>query len=454
MSKIDISIIIRTKNEEKWINHCLKMIFDQNFKNFEIIIIDNNSTDATLEIAKRFKIKKIFNIKNFLPGKAINIGVRKSIGEFVVCLSAHCIPKNKNWLSNLYKNISKNKKVAGVYGRQIPVSFSNPIDKRDLLITFGLDKRIQVKDNFFHNANSIFKKEIWKKFPFDSKVKNVEDRLWGKQIIKAGYNIIYEPEAIVYHHHGIHQNNAPERASSIVSIIEKFEKDRIIKLPTTLKPENLNIVAVLPFSINSKYYRDNKSLLLKTINEINESKFIKKIYLVSEKNIIRNNSIKFIDRIKNKISTSISIDELLFKSLKIIEKNKDYPDSIIFINYDYVLRPAKLLDKIILEAQYSGCDTVFPAQIDYGHYWLKSESGNFVQTDSSLNSRNIRKPTYKALYGLGCLTSSHIIRNKKIIGGKIGIIPIDNINNSFRLIDLKKSRILKSFFSSKIQKSK
>ena len=127
----------------------------------------------------------------------------------MVCLSAHCIPKNDSWLKILVSNLTDNSKVAAVYGRQIPISYSNPIDKRDLLITFGLDKRLQIKDNFFHNANSIFRKKIWSKIKFDEKVKNVEDRLWGKEIIKAGFNIVYEPDS-GYHHHGIHQNNIPE----------------------------------------------------------------------------------------------------------------------------------------------------------------------------------------------------------------------------------------------------
>ena len=39
------------------------------------------------------------------------------------------------------------------------------VDKRDLLTIFGLDKKIQVKDTFFHNANSAFRREIWKKIP-------------------------------------------------------------------------------------------------------------------------------------------------------------------------------------------------------------------------------------------------------------------------------------------------
>ena len=59
-------------------------------------------------------------------------------------MSGHCIPKNNKWLHNLISPL-KNKNVAGVYGKQEPLSFSSPLDKRDLLITFGLDKKVQKK---------------------------------------------------------------------------------------------------------------------------------------------------------------------------------------------------------------------------------------------------------------------------------------------------------------------
>ena len=40
-----ISIIVRTKNEERWIGHCLKAIYEQDYPSFEVILVDNNSTD-------------------------------------------------------------------------------------------------------------------------------------------------------------------------------------------------------------------------------------------------------------------------------------------------------------------------------------------------------------------------------------------------------------------------
>ena len=159
--KPKISIIIRTKNEERWIGKCISEIKKQNIKDYEIILVDNQSSDQTVEKAKIGGVDKVLYTENYLPGKSLNLGIKNSSGEYVVCLSAHCIPKDKYWLENLIKNFEIDKNIAGVYGRQEPMEFSKDSDKRDLLLVFGLDKKIQIKDSFFHNANSIIKKKIW-----------------------------------------------------------------------------------------------------------------------------------------------------------------------------------------------------------------------------------------------------------------------------------------------------
>ena len=132
----EISIIIRTKNEEKWIGHCLAMLEKQSFTDHEVILVDNESTDHTVEIAKRYKLQEIVNIGEFRPGNAINEGIRMSSGDYIVCLSAHCVPKDRDWLATLRRNFDIEKNIAGVYGRQLPVSYTDPVDKRDLLLVF------------------------------------------------------------------------------------------------------------------------------------------------------------------------------------------------------------------------------------------------------------------------------------------------------------------------------
>ena len=76
-----VSIIVRTKNEDFWIGKCLNEIYNQKYKNFEVILVDNNSNDKTISIVKKnFPKVKIINYKskNFLPGKSLNLGIKKS----------------------------------------------------------------------------------------------------------------------------------------------------------------------------------------------------------------------------------------------------------------------------------------------------------------------------------------------------------------------------------------
>ena len=132
---------------------------------------------------------------------------------------------------------------AGVYGRQEPMSFTSPADKRDLLLVFGLDRRIQSKDSFFHNANSIIRRSWWKSVPFDPEITNIEDRIWAQEMLNRDYQILYEPEAIVFHYHGIHQNGNVERMGNVVRIIESQPGNT---KGWHLDEYQLKIVAIIP----------------------------------------------------------------------------------------------------------------------------------------------------------------------------------------------------------------
>ena len=84
-----VSIIIRGKNESRWLKILLKELNLQTYKNFEIIFCDNISKDNTLEILKRYKVKKVIKIKKYLPGDALNKAVEKCKGKYIAILSSH-----------------------------------------------------------------------------------------------------------------------------------------------------------------------------------------------------------------------------------------------------------------------------------------------------------------------------------------------------------------------------
>ena len=96
------SVIIRCKNEERWVGHAIQSVIDH-IPNNEIVIVDNNSKDRSLEIAKAVKTRfkgtmsytdiNIINLDEYSPGAALNLGVINSSYENIVILSAHCVIK-------------------------------------------------------------------------------------------------------------------------------------------------------------------------------------------------------------------------------------------------------------------------------------------------------------------------------------------------------------------------
>ena len=255
MKKPLVSIIVRTKNESFWIAKCLHEITNQNYKNYEIIVVDNSSSDKTISIIKKnFKKIKIikYKSKQFFPGRALNLGISKSKGKLIAMISGHCIPKNKFWIKNLVKNF-KFKSVAGVYGKQEPLDISKPDDVRDLIYLFGKDRKIQSKDPFFHNANSMIRKDLWKKNKFDENTKHIEDRLWAQKQIQKKMKLIYEPSASVFHYHGVSHSGNINRVARISKILTQKPIERktfkLICMTAILKPikinDNFNVVKIL-----------------------------------------------------------------------------------------------------------------------------------------------------------------------------------------------------------------
>ena len=429
-----ISIIIRTKNEERWIESCVQNIKNQNYKNVEIIIVDNISTDKTLDKIKKYKLK-VIKIKNFLPGQAINYGIKKSKGKIIVCLSAHCIPVNKNWLENLVYDLN-DENVAGVYGRQEPLSYSNDLDKRDLITVFGLDKKIQKKDPFFHNANSAFLRNTWKKFPFDEKVTNIEDRVWGHKVIKNNLKIIYEPSASVYHFHGIHHNLNEERARNVVRIIEKYQNEYQNGF-SKLKKNKLKIAAIIPSKENLKLYK-NKKLIDYTLNSALKSKFIKDIYVAAQNNNVKKyikskKNIKLIPRPVGYSEDHIGVIDVLKFSIDYLEKQNKFYDIIIHLQENYPNRSKGLIDKMINVFLKKDVETLIAGKTEKRTIWLKKNKKLEMLFNGFLPSELKETSIVMSLFGLCAISYSRNIRDKDVFNEKMAIYEIKDLDQSLEL---------------------
>ena len=102
---------------------------------------------------------------------------------------------------------------------------------------------------------------------------------------------------------------------------------------------------------------------------------------------------------------------------------------------------------MISELQYTGLSSVFPCFIDYGHYWRKGKNTGFLQINSSMDSRIDREPIMRALYGLGCVTTSAEIRKGSITGDDVGIIPIDNYQYTLNTREIGSQDIIKKIMN-------
>ena len=99
----NFSVVIRTRNEERHIGQAIQSCIDF-VEDPEIIIVNDNSTDKSLYICRLFIANnnlekkpninycnlKIVDIKNYTPGKALNLGVKKCTNENIIILSSHC----------------------------------------------------------------------------------------------------------------------------------------------------------------------------------------------------------------------------------------------------------------------------------------------------------------------------------------------------------------------------
>jgi len=108
-----ISVIIPAHNEEKVIGDSLRAILAQDYSDYEVIVVDNNSADKTAEVARSFNVKVVHE-----PNKgtmwACERGRKEATGDIIVRMDADCIPETK-WLSRgaLFFN---NPKVVGASG--------------------------------------------------------------------------------------------------------------------------------------------------------------------------------------------------------------------------------------------------------------------------------------------------------------------------------------------------
>ena len=94
---MNVSVVIRCRDEEDWIGHCLTSVFSQSIAKPDVVIVDSGSRDRTLEIAARFPQVKYLRQANRGLSAARNTGLRVADGEIVAYTDSDCMA-DEDWL--------------------------------------------------------------------------------------------------------------------------------------------------------------------------------------------------------------------------------------------------------------------------------------------------------------------------------------------------------------------
>ena len=203
MQNPKISVVIPVYNGEKTLRKCLNSILNQTYKHYEVIVVDNNSTDKTKRIIEEFqhkdkKIKSVFESYRS-RGAARNAGVNVAKGKIIAMTDADCVVP-ENWIQELIKPIVEEREsvVMGFEKDLIGNFWTKNIQKSN----WQLIKRSLNGDyvNHIDTKNFAIKTGLIKKMRFDPKLNNFEDfdlylRLKGKIKIR------FVPEIKVEHNH-------------------------------------------------------------------------------------------------------------------------------------------------------------------------------------------------------------------------------------------------------------
>ena len=203
MSNVLISIIIRTFNEEQYLNELLSSINTQDCGNYktEVIIVDSGSTDKTIEIATQHNARITHIDKNqFTFGKSLNIGCDFAYGDILVFISGHCIPTGDSWLKSLIKPIIQGD-CDYVYGRQVGRDKTKFSEYRIFEKYFPNHSSIPQDGFFCNNANAAIAKNTWAQYQFNEVLTGLEDMYLAKEIHNNNGKVGYIAESTVYHMH-------------------------------------------------------------------------------------------------------------------------------------------------------------------------------------------------------------------------------------------------------------
>ncbi len=203
------SVVIPAFNAEKTIRQCLVSLQKQTIspRDFEVLVIDDGSTDQTAKIVSEFKNVKLSAQKNAGPAVGRNRGAQKAQGELVVFLDSDCVPK-KNWLFEMLKPFD-DPTVTGVQGQYengvnhwVAEFVQLEIEERYERMKKSMAEHGRI--DFVSTYSAGYRKKVFlENGGFDESFRTAsgEDTDLSFRLADKGFKLVFAPNAVVRHFH-------------------------------------------------------------------------------------------------------------------------------------------------------------------------------------------------------------------------------------------------------------
>ena len=292
-----VSILLPTYNSQKYLEQCLKSIVNQSYKNIELIIVDNKSTDNTLKIIDTFSQKLnifVYQYEANNLSKALNYGISKSNGIYIARLDSDDII-NKHRIIKQVKSLINNNELIFIGTNALRFFNFLYVCKPFNLFYTNTDLKLNLlfQSSFIHPSIMFNKNNLKRvgKYVYNEKMNECEDyELWSRLIDKSSFkNLSYY--GIFYR---VHQNSASIKKkdklnSYFTEVNKKLLNEYNINLTDEqynyhLKITQLNINSDDDFDILNSFYKNflskikNNSILKKKYKESDIHNFISKKY--------------------------------------------------------------------------------------------------------------------------------------------------------------------------------
>lgn len=211
-----VAVLVLNYNGKRYLKACFDSLLKQDFKDFDIYLVDNNSSDGSVEFVKEnFPQVKIIRFnKNLGFAEAYNRAISMVDAEYVVLLNNDVVV-DKNWLRMLYNEISKHDDVFSVSSKIIIMNKDRLHYAGAYILPSGggvergfFDRLRKIYDRPMETAaacgaSMIVRRDLFLKLKFDSDFfAYFEDLDLSWRAWKYGYRILYNPRSFLYHHLG------------------------------------------------------------------------------------------------------------------------------------------------------------------------------------------------------------------------------------------------------------